>query len=52
MAAMLDSQNRKNRDMNHWQSFVVGTINQLINDKSKEGWDAVNAQIKGLSKKM
>jgi len=38
MTALLESQYRKSRDANHWQSFVVGTINQLINDKTKQMW--------------
>jgi hypothetical protein len=30
----------------------VGTINQLINDKSKQMWETVNGQMKGLSRKL
>lgn len=52
MTALLESHNRKNRDTNQWQSFVVGTINQLINDKTKQMWEAINGQIKGLGKKI
>ncbi len=34
------------------QSYVVSTINQIINDKMKQHWEALSSQIKRMSEKL
>jgi hypothetical protein len=33
------------------QSYIVGTINQLINDKTKQAWETISAQLKQIAAK-
>jgi hypothetical protein len=33
------------------QSYIVGTINQLINDKTKQAWETISTQLKQIAAK-
>ena len=48
---MIDSYAKKQRDMSHIQSYIVGTINQLINDKTKQAWETIGSQLRQIASK-
>jgi predicted phage tail protein len=51
-SSLIDNLLRKNKETTNWQSYVVATVNQLINDKSKQYWDTIGQQLKNITLKV
>lgn len=49
---MIEALLRKGKEGHHTHASIVATINQIINDKTKQHWETIGAQIKQISSKV
>lgn len=50
--SLIEGYARKKGDPSQMHSFVISTVNQLINDKTKQFWETIMGQLKQVTTKM
>lgn len=51
-SSIIDNYIKRQKEVPNIQGYIVATVNQIVNDKLKQHWEVLSAQIKRVSDKI